>query len=139
MKKIEWVRERMVWLTLPYNNVVIATRVVDGKRKIIGGVSFIPPGHKYTQMDIVKAGILKTPFLWGFKVFIRLIAVSSVFEKQEAEVMKDSSYWRITNFAVHPDEQGKGMQVIRTSFRISLSPSRRNIQRFDPFSFFFFC
>ena len=86
--------------------------VFDTSGKLITFFMYVSPGIPDVGIfDMIRAGFLKAPFLFGLDVMKRLLTFKDVYERIEQEVMSkyDKPMYKLERLVVHPDAQNQGI------------------------------
>jgi len=87
--------------------------VLDSDGKLVAFFMFVSPDTPDVSLwDMIRAGMLKGLFQFGFEVAKRLVMIKNEYELTEDMVMKNNGYkpiYRLERMVVHPDHQGNGI------------------------------
>ena len=87
--------------------------VLDSNGKLVAFFMFVSPDTPDVSLwDMIRAGMLKGIFKFGFGVVKRLVTIKEEYEHIEDIVLKKNGYkpiYRLERMVVHPDHQGKGI------------------------------
>ena len=90
--------------------------VLDSNGKLVAFFMFVSPDTPDVSLwDMLRAGMLKGIFKFGFGVVKRLVTIKDEYEHIEDIVLKKNEYkpiYRLERMVVHPNHQGKGMGSI---------------------------
>ena len=105
---LRWLFEKRLFLHARRKET---TRLVVGIQdgRIVAAVGIEENCSKVTSLDLVVAGMLWIPFLFGFGVFTRVLAMSAEDTAAVGKTVVDTLGGKVVMMAVEPSLQGKGI------------------------------
>lgn len=105
---LRWTKRQMLSMALPSKHIFVATQIINNKKSILGGATWIDPGAELSSLSFLTA-LLQIPFLFGFGPFSRMTSFALLLEHYHAKITGSKHVWYLQILGVHPDFQGRGI------------------------------
>jgi hypothetical protein len=89
------------WLMIGFAHTLLRNRnrflVGRYRGRIVASMGFMEPGKRHSFLDMIRAGVLKWPFLWGFASFRRYLEAG---EKMSTSKNENGSWLSLSSARV---------------------------------------